>query len=168
MTADINKMYRMIEVTPEHRDLQRILWRKSTSEPVKAYRLNTVTYRTAPAPFLAVRCLYQLAEDCKDMHPEASDIIKRDFYVDDLLTGGNELTQLEKTKDEITMILDSAHFKLHKWNSNHPGLLNKNSQSSNGSYAVGEEIKTLGLTRHPTHDSSRFQVNLSNKECNTK
>ena len=43
--------------------LPKILQREDQNEPVKVYKLNTVTYGTACAPFLAVRTLHQLAQD---------------------------------------------------------------------------------------------------------
>jgi len=49
-TADIAKMYRQIQVAPEDLSYQRILWRESSSLPIKHYQLNTVTYGTAPVP----------------------------------------------------------------------------------------------------------------------
>jgi len=43
MTADISKMYQQIRVYSEDYDLQRILWRRSSDEPLKQYQLVTVT-----------------------------------------------------------------------------------------------------------------------------
>lgn len=57
LTGDIAKMYRQVNVIPEHRDLQRILWRESPHCKLRHYKLNTITYETAPATFLATRCL---------------------------------------------------------------------------------------------------------------
>jgi len=56
-TADIAKMYHQIIVHPRDRDLQSILWRYSSEEPIQEYRLTTVTYGTSSAPFLATHCL---------------------------------------------------------------------------------------------------------------
>jgi len=46
--ADVEKMYRQIAVHPADRDLQRILWGE---EARLEYRLNTVTYGLASAPY---------------------------------------------------------------------------------------------------------------------
>jgi len=62
-TADIAKMYRQVRIHEDDRKLQRILWRSSTEEPLRTNELSTVTYGTASAPYLATRCLHQLAED---------------------------------------------------------------------------------------------------------
>jgi hypothetical protein len=64
-TADINKMYRQIIVADQHRKYQTILWRESPDIPIREYQLATVTYGLNCAPFLAIRCLQQLAEEEK-------------------------------------------------------------------------------------------------------
>lgn len=56
VAADCTKMYRSVILSPEDRYLQRILWRFSTESPIDVYELNTVTYGTTAASFLAIRC----------------------------------------------------------------------------------------------------------------
>jgi len=75
MTADISKMYRQIQVHPEDYDLQCILWRKSSDEPLKQYQVVTATYGTATASFLATRCLNQLASEEASSYPLAAEVI---------------------------------------------------------------------------------------------
>lgn len=55
-SADIKKMYRQVWVDNADRDYQCILWRGDPNEPIKKYRLCTVTYETVPASFLLVAC----------------------------------------------------------------------------------------------------------------
>lgn len=43
-THDICKRYRQVKVAPEHWDLLRIFWRRSTEEPIREYWLTMVTY----------------------------------------------------------------------------------------------------------------------------
>lgn len=62
-SADISKMFRQIFVTPNDRDKQRIIWRPHKNCDLREYRLNTVTYGTDSAPFLAIRTIHQCAED---------------------------------------------------------------------------------------------------------
>ncbi|XP_067214199.1 uncharacterized protein [Linepithema humile] len=76
MTADITKMYRQISVDERDRDLQRILWRTDIHATPTIYRLNTLTYGTGPASFLATRCLLQLAIENATKFPEASEETK--------------------------------------------------------------------------------------------
>jgi len=86
-TADIAQMYRQVAMDPQDRNLQRILWRYSTNEPIQEYQLTTVIYGTASAPFLATRCLRKLAEYNLTSHPKAAQVLRDDFYVDDLISG---------------------------------------------------------------------------------
>ena len=83
LSADIAQMYRQIKINKSQHDLQRILWRKDPSQPIQHYRLKTITYGTASAPYLATRALGQIGEENKDNYPVASEVIIRDFYIDD-------------------------------------------------------------------------------------
>ncbi|XP_055621955.1 uncharacterized protein LOC129765573 [Toxorhynchites rutilus septentrionalis] len=123
MTADIEKMYRQIMVHPEDRPLQQILWRQLESDPIKAYFLNTVTYGTSCAPFLATRTLNQLAEDEGEDFPLAKPIVRQDFYVDDVLTGSDSLDKLVESSKQLISLLGRAGFSLRKWSANHPKIL---------------------------------------------
>ena len=79
LTADIAQMYRQVQLHDEDRVFHRILWRENANEPIKVYALNTVTFGTASAPFLAIRTLHQLAEDEGDEYPGAAIILKETF-----------------------------------------------------------------------------------------
>lgn len=62
-TLDIVKMFRQIRVHPEDADWQRLVWRPYPSSELQDFRLATVTYGTACAPYLAIRTLQQQAAD---------------------------------------------------------------------------------------------------------
>ncbi|XP_035918494.1 uncharacterized protein LOC118516625 [Anopheles stephensi] len=123
LVADVEKMYRQILHNIIDRNLLRIRYRKSPLDPISTYELNTVTYGTASAPFLATRTLQQVAHDHKDQFPKAVDPVLRDFYVDDLLTGATDLNEAVEVRKQITAMLDSAGFALKKWASNVPESL---------------------------------------------
>lgn len=55
MTADIVKMFRQIQVHQKEWNLQRILWRESSTEPLREFWLTVVTYGMVSSPFLATR-----------------------------------------------------------------------------------------------------------------
>lgn len=112
MTADIEKMYRQIYVHPEEANFQRIVWRNNTSEIVNEYKLLTVTFGTASAAYLAVKSLQQCAIDEKEKRPHShsAEVILRDFYVDDLLTGADSVDEACDIQNGIINILQSAGF----------------------------------------------------------
>lgn len=83
-------MYRQIRVDQADSDWQRILWRSRPDEPVQDFRLTTVTYGTACAPFLALRVLAQLADDEEERFLLRAATIRRHSYVDDILAGADD------------------------------------------------------------------------------
>lgn len=127
--ADIEKMFRQTLVTPEHRDFQRIIWRESPDEPVKVYRLKTVTYGIASSPHLAVRALVQCANDNFQLvaDPAQAEIAKQtileSFNVDDFLTSAKTLALAVQLAENVSTILASGQLSLRKWNSNDPTVI---------------------------------------------
>ncbi|GFU96200.1 uncharacterized protein TNCV_2490561 [Trichonephila clavipes] len=85
LPANIVKIYRHILISQDDVCFQQIFWRKSPEEPLGIFKLNTLTYGTPCAPFLAIWTLKQLCEDGKHCFPQAAKLAKDHFYVDDLL-----------------------------------------------------------------------------------
>ena len=55
-----------------------------------------MTYGTVPAPFLAIRCLKEISDIFKDVFPLGSSVVANDFYVDDLLSGADDVETFGK------------------------------------------------------------------------
>ncbi|GFX57774.1 integrase catalytic domain-containing protein [Trichonephila clavipes] len=116
VTAGIKKMFRMILIdeSQRERDLLRIVWKDKIDSPVKIFRLTTVTYGTKSAPYLATRSLKQLAIDDGDKYPLAAEVIMSDVYMDDLLTGADDLESGRKLQVQLVSMLRGAGMELHK------------------------------------------------------
>lgn len=167
MIADIQKMYRQINVDPSQLNLQQIFWRNNLTDDIETYQLNTVTYGTSAAPYLAVKCLQQLAIDERGDLPTAAEVILNDFYVDDMMTGSHTIEQGLKVQKEVIALLNRGGFTLHKWCSNAPELLNnipEDLKETSNSLTVDSDdtVKTLGLTYHPRTDTFSFDISLNN------
>jgi hypothetical protein len=163
VTADIEKMYRQIRVHDDDTSMQQIFWRESSQDPIKTFKLRTVTYGTSCAPFLAVRCLQQIAEDEGTTYPIAKQVILDDFYVDDLLTGGQTKEQVLTIQYQVDQALKSAGVNLRKWCSNEPDILKQiGANTELDVIDIGREecIKTLGLRWNPRLDSFQYSVNV--------
>ncbi|XP_076376168.1 uncharacterized protein LOC143258753 [Megalopta genalis] len=168
LSADIAKMYRQILVHPADRKYQRLLWRAQPHLPVQEYELNTVTYGTASAPFLATRTLHEIGLTCAHTFPTSSKVIINDFYVDDLLTGAQTEQEIETLKGELTQILSQAGMDLRKWASNCPTVTATDSTERNREIAVDKDPKTLGLLWSPTTDHLMFRVEAPQDQRVTK
>ncbi|CAB0004530.1 unnamed protein product [Nesidiocoris tenuis] len=111
-TADVRQMFRQIEHIKSDRDMLRIIWRNSSDDPIQDYRLKTVTYGTASAPYLACRVLQELADEGRNSHPIASTLILTRTYVDDINGGGDTIPEALQARDELVDLLSSAQFEL--------------------------------------------------------
>lgn len=160
-TADIAKMYRQIMIQENQQDFQRILWREHTGQNMKEYRLTTVTYGTSAAPFLAVQTLMDIAKNAEENFPEASQIIRRDFYMDDLMGSAANLEQATKLQTDISNILAKAGLQLRKWSSNNREFLETIPiEQREGAQTDGEaSISTLGLRWFNFSDQFGFKMN---------
>jgi len=82
-------------------------------------------------------------------------VLSHYFYMDDVLSGCDTVTEAFKLQDDLTALLANAGFPLRKWCSNHPSILE---EVLTAAYKIvlprqlnGEDkAKTLGLCWHPT------------------
>ncbi|XP_062703799.1 uncharacterized protein LOC134286230 [Aedes albopictus] len=166
MVADVEKMFRQILLRQEDRPLQCILWRSSSTEDVSAYELCTVTYGTKSAPFLATRTLNQLALDEEHRFPLAAKAIHEDTYVDDVLTGANNIEEARDLRHQLEKLTESGGMRLRKWASNCSEVLegvsedNLAIQTDSISLDLDPLVKTLGLSWMPNSDVFRFEFNF--------
>ena len=158
ITADVTKMYRQVRVHKDDRIFQLILWRERPEMPIQIFELSTVTYGTAPAPFLAIRCLKEISNIFKDVYPLGSSVIANDFYVDDLLSGADDVETLIQIRKEVIHILNACGFNLAKWYSNCRDL--------NGEKLVrqleiqdSDSTRALGIIWRTDDDVLNFKLN---------
>ena len=104
-TADVEKMFRQIWVHEDDQKLQAIVWREEESERIRSYFLTTVAFGFNCAPLLASRTLKQLAQDEGKNYPLARQILDREVYMDDILSGAHSLNQARAKQEPINDLL---------------------------------------------------------------
>ncbi|XP_025266081.1 uncharacterized protein LOC112638468 [Camponotus floridanus] len=158
--ADIEKMYRQILIHQDDRDHQRILWRHSAADDIREYRLRTVTYGLACAPFLAIRTLHQLADDEGTRFPRGAAALRRDTYVDDIVTGAGTLSEATLAQRELRGLCMAGGFPLRKWATNDlrilDGVPHEHRLTHSPHSWFHESHTTLGLHWHPAGDHFTF------------
>ncbi|KAL0870369.1 hypothetical protein ABMA27_005379 [Loxostege sticticalis] len=164
LIADIQKHYRQIEINPDQRHLQLIVWRDEETQPLKVLQLNTVTYGTASAPFLSTRCLLQLARECPD--PTIASIIEHDIYVDNLATGASTEEDIRYIFENVAKILNSACFPLHKILTNASNI--QQDEDIGDSISLNKESSVLGLSWSPKPDTLHFSIDIDSNLPITK
>jgi len=155
-------MYRQINVHPQDRNLQRILWKYSSDELIQEYNLTTVTYGISSALYLATRCPKKLADDNKCQHPRAAHMLSKDFYFHDLLSGTPTIEDAIKVQQEISSLLRTTGFTLRKWASNNPTFLD------NIPRELQETQQTLSLDNKAGFTTLELLWNLTNDQLQVK
>lgn len=163
--ADIEMMYRQIWIHPNDRKYQRIVWRSNISEPIGHFELNTVTYGTAPASYLATKCLQIIARSLQNTNPKAANAINSNFYMDDLMTGADTVEETIQLQRVVHSALLSAGLPLRKYQSNSTDFLSCIDSSlieTLNSRLLGSEsfIFVLGLVWSPQSDTFNVSINL--------
>ncbi|XP_045778928.1 uncharacterized protein LOC123876677 isoform X1 [Maniola jurtina] len=158
LTGDIEKMFRQVTVHENDRNLQLILWRDNEHSPLQTLRLNTITYGFASASYLSTKCLWRLGEECED--DLIKTIIQRDFYMDDLLTGADTISDLHHILATVVSVLRSGCFPLRKFKSNVPSILESSAIDPLENLTLSESTSTLGLQWKPSTDTLNVIVSI--------
>ena len=111
MSADISKMFREVGLHPEDRDLHRFL-QSGPDGKLQDMRMTRVTFGVTSSPFLATQVLRQVAKDYQKQYPRASDIVRKQFYVDDCLTGASTVKEAAEIREELNELLATACMRL--------------------------------------------------------
>lgn len=170
VTADVEKMYRQIKVKANDQEYQYIVWRESKKAAMKQYKLTTVTYGTSAAPFLAVRTLFNIA-DRLNGDDTIKEVIKQDFYMDDLMTGADTVENCKYVMAAVATQLNKYHFNLRKWLSNDREITRTVHDKGNNEVIHikdDESVKTLGVLWDPVRDEFSFNINVEEVSHVTK
>ncbi|BET01615.1 Pao retrotransposon peptidase [Nesidiocoris tenuis] len=169
--GDLEKMYRGVLIHEDQTDLQRIIWRDNPDEPLRTYKLLTVSYGQSSAGWLACRTLKQLALDYKIDFPLSSEVLQKNFYLDDFICGvyTDNVNEAISLKEQVTQHLSLGKFHIRKWSSNSSTFLesipeeDREIKSSIGFDKEGARdgiVRTLGLIWIP--DTDYFTYSMEN------
>lgn len=117
---------------------------------------------TGPAPYLTTKCLQKLATLEMEDFPVASPVAIRDFYVDDLITGANTITEALEIRNQMINLLSRGGFELRQWASNNKSLLNEIPNGDQPNMIIDFEndnnVKILGIRWDPIRDIFCFNI----------
>jgi hypothetical protein len=171
LTADISKMYRAVELTRSDRDLHRFVWRSDPNAPLTDYRMTRVTFGVSASSFAANMAVKQNAIDYAQEFPSAAEIAKKCFYVDDCLTGADDLKSALTLQQQLTSLFARGGFLLRKWNSSNPSVLEeipeelRDTRDVQTIFEINEYTKTLGIEWNISTDE--FHLTIAESSPNT-
>ena len=168
--GDVSQMFRQVQIPEEDSNILRILFRPTRWEPLRTYRLTTVTYGTACAMFQSVMAMRQCATDNAPSQ-EIERIIHERFYVDDFVSGCFDIEEGKKQLREVRETLKKGCFPLTKFESNEPEVLKEIPEELHlAAFKGGKrgEMKLLGNGYSPIEDEFFQRKSLPEKIEYTK
>ena len=149
-SADIEKMIRKIKV---HLPLLVIL----------IFLIVVLSFGLVCSPYIANRCVKQLAIEHADFHPLGADVAVDEIYMDDVCSGGHTMEETNKKLHETYEMFALGGFPLRKWVSNHPALLKNLPKNvlADEPFALRDAscgTSILGLYWLPTDDKFCYKI----------
>lgn len=163
ISSDIEKMFLQIKVGENDQNFQQLYWRDSEQQSLKTYRLNRVVFGLTNSPYVAMRCVRQLALESEHKYPDASFILQNEIFMDDILCGAENIDKAIMLRNHLIQILNKGCFKLSKWISNDIRVLPNFNQAMqpkmlNLEKSKDSNTKVLGLWWDPSDDSLSFRI----------
>ena len=118
ITADIEAMFLQVKVPPEDCKVLRFLWRDNQNKPVKVYEYGRHIFGTKSSPTCANYALQQVARDNAQESPQTTELIMRNFYLDDFVKSVPSAEQAIEIYNILRAMLAREGFHLTKWISN--------------------------------------------------
>ena len=116
----------MIGIQENQRNMLRLLWLKDPyvlNSEVIQLRFCRLVFGLRPSPSILGATLTHHLDAHRDSHAELVQLIKKSLYVDDLLTGADNVQEGFELYQDSKKLMAKGAFNLRKWNSNSNELL---------------------------------------------
>jgi len=130
--TDVQKMYNSVRLHKSHWALQRYLWQESS------IHLNHLNRRSS-------RPLSTVSNPVRNEHPDIYEIVSKDIYVDDCLSGDESLPKVINAMQCLEAVINNGGFALKRFtfSGQHPSeSLSKD----------GHSVSVAGLKWYPKDD----------------
>lgn len=167
-TGDIEAMFLQVAVPENQRDYLRFLWwPQGTTEPPKEYRMTVHLFGATSSPSCANYALHRTAEDYGACSREASETIRNNFYVDDVLKSVEDEDTAIRLLNDLKDVCAKGGFNLTKFNSNSIEVLQSVPQQERAKevkdLTFGSDLPTeraLGVLWDTNTDTLGFHVDM--------
>ena len=112
--TDIRKMYNTVRLNEDHWCYQLYLWDDDLSqerEPTVKV-IKTLIYGVKSSGNQAERGIREIGNLMKEEYPRQNEIIHKDIYVDDCLSGDDSYDEVRKSTDGLKLVLNRGGFDL--------------------------------------------------------
>jgi len=168
LSADISEMFLQVELQDKDRPYHRFLWRDfETSRDPDIYEFTRLLFGNTASPFCSQYVLRTHAKTHALDFPEAADTVNDSMYADDVLDSCETTQSAQQLRRQLSELLALAGFKLRKWFSNEPIViedipLEDRLSTLDISKDKLPKTKTLGVMWEANKDVFTFQVEPPN------
>ncbi|XP_041470151.1 uncharacterized protein LOC121419759 [Lytechinus variegatus] len=146
--ADVEAMFHQVKLDADERDVLRFLWWPGgkLDEVPRTYRMCVHLFGGTWSPSCCSFALRQTAKDFGDQcNTEAPKVVERNFYVDDCLVSVENEDDAIKLSTELRELLQKGGFRLAKWLSNSPRVLQSIPVSERAKKVAGIDLNFEAL-----------------------
>ena len=119
LCGDTEKAFLQIRIRESQRDPLRFHWVSNLNlNRSEVNRFACLGFGLMQSPFILEGMLKEQFNNYKSVYPELIENTRNDMYVNDLVSGGNILREIEVMKQKSIELLTEGGFNLRKWHSN--------------------------------------------------
>ena len=172
--GDIKKMFHSIDIPVEDQMTHLFLWRDlKLNERPRTYAMKVVNMGDKPAAAIAQTALRMTAEEARVDHPEASDLILKNSYMDDIPGSTDTQEQGMQLMKDSEALLEKKGFRIKHWTFSGQKIEKEKSADQRAvqtllNKEMGDEIdKVLGMEWDTEKDEIRFRLSHVNPNTET-
>ncbi|UYV61856.1 hypothetical protein LAZ67_1006861 [Cordylochernes scorpioides] len=146
--ADIRKAFQTIGIDEKERDYLRFLWwDEQDPSKIRTLRHTRVVFGLTCSPFILAAVLKYHLESIVDYRKPVADVLKRSFYVDNLVFSVDEPDELERIREVANDIRNEVKMTLREWEYGGSKILENK-----------EDSRVLGLYWNKERDTLRCHI----------
>ncbi|XP_035217266.1 uncharacterized protein LOC118190626 [Stegodyphus dumicola] len=171
--GDIDKAFLQIVLAEKDRDAVRFLFVKNidtplqnTDDQLEVYRFKRVLFGVNSSPFLLAATIKLHIQKYRNVYPDTFQILDTCMYVDDLVTGADDVSEALKTSREAKEIMRGAGMNLRKWVTNDYHLAKKWEEENFDIHPLSSNekiLKVLGIQWNIQEDSLSIETSCLTK-----
>ena len=173
--GDISKMFHSIEIPIKDQMTHLFLWRDmQLNKKPDTFAMTAVNMGDKPASAIAQTALRMTAEEAAREYPEASEMIVKNSYMDDIPASAESKEAAVKLMTDAEKLLAAKNFKIKNWTfSGHKAKKDKSKDQAAVQTLLRQDIsnelsKVLGMEWEEEEDVIRFKLSSLGEEETTK
>ncbi|XP_058827942.1 uncharacterized protein LOC131687869 [Topomyia yanbarensis] len=162
LTGDIREMFHQVMIRELDQQCQRFYWRDENGQ-LAVFVMRVMTFGACCSPSCAQYVMNMNAERFAQIYPAATEVIKKQHYVDDMLVSVDTEEKAIKLAQDVAFVHSQGGFEIRNWASNSQSVLKalQENNTTDKNLDLSPEIateKVLGMWWCTEADVFTFKV----------